>query len=147
MIEGLRQFNSDHGRLPSSADLRNTRGTPYPPSSAVYKFFGDLHDAHRACGYKGPRTGTRFDADAALGALRSFHDAYVRNPTVRDWDKRKQRPSSPAIIRHFGSWNAATSASGLTVTQPRRPRSDDEILTAIRNARPSTHGPRPPQTS
>jgi hypothetical protein len=105
---------------------------PYPPSSAVYKLFGDLHSAHRACGYDGPRTRTRFDPDEALGALRSFHDAHGHNPTVRDWDKLKQRPSSPSIIRHFGSWNAALSAAELTVTQPRRRWRDDQILAAIR---------------
>jgi hypothetical protein len=107
--------------------------------------FGDLHSAHRACGYNGPPRRSRFEADDAVRALRHFHTIHGRHPSVRQWDELGQRPSAPAIIRHFGSWTAALGAAGLIVTQPRRRWSDDDIIAAIR-AFETAHG-RPPRTS
>ena len=77
-----------------------------------------------------------------MRALRAFHDAHERTPTAREWDALGHRPSAPPIIRHFGSWNAALAAAGLTVTRPRRRWSDAQILAAIR-AFEAQHG-RPP---
>ena len=98
---------------PSSADLHTTRGTGYPPATAVQAIFGDLHSARRACGYDGPPRRSRFHAADAIDALRNFHQVHGRNPSVREWHELDQRPSAPPIIRHFGSWNAALSAAGL----------------------------------
>ena len=77
-----------------------------------------------------------------MRTLRDFHQAHGRSPAVRGWDQLGHRPSAPAIIRHYQSWNAALTAAGLTVTKTRRRWSDDEILAAIR-AFQTTHG-RPP---
>jgi len=132
VVDGLKRFRREHGRWPTSTDLRSTRGTGYPPASAVRAIFGDLHSAHRACGYAGPPQRTRFDADQAVRALRRFKAAHGRAPRVREWDELRERPSGPAIIRHFGSWNAAPAAAGLTPTRAGRRWSDEEIFTAIR---------------
>ena len=82
------------GRLPTSADLRSTRGTAYPPATAVRALLGDLYSAPRACGYDGPPRRTRFDADDALRALRRFDEAHGRSPSVRRWDELGRRPSA-----------------------------------------------------
>ena len=113
MIDGLIRFRRKQGRWPTPADLRSTRGTGYPPDTAVRRIFGDLHSTHRACGYHGPPRLTRFDADDAIQALRRFHEHSGRNPTVRNWTELAQRPSAPTIIRHFGSWNAALAAAAI----------------------------------
>ena len=144
VIDAFKRFQREHGRLPSSADLHSTRGTGYPPATAVQATFGDLHSARRACGYDGPPRRSRFHADDAIDALRNFHQAHGRNPSVREWHELDQRPSAPPIIRHFGSWNAALSAAGLIVTRPRQRWSNDDIITAIR-AFETAHG-RPPHT-
>ncbi len=132
VIEGLTRFHRERGRWPTSTDLRSTRGTGYPPATAVRARFGDLHTALRACGDNRPPQRTRFDADDARCALRRFAEAHGRHPSAREWDELGQRPSAPAIIRHFGSWNAALAAAGLTATRPRRRWSDEEIFAAIR---------------
>ncbi len=142
VIEAFERFRLKYGRLPTTADLRSTRGSGVPPDSAVRALFGSLHEAKRACGYDGPARRTRFDADDAVRALRAFHDTHGRNPTAREWDTLGQRPSAPPIIRHFGSWNAALAAAGLTVTRPRRRWSDEQILAAIR-AFEAQHGRSP----
>ena len=74
VIDALTRFQREHGRWPTSADLRSTRGTGYPPATAVRAIFGDLHSAQRACGYTGPPQRTRFEADDAVRALRRFHE-------------------------------------------------------------------------
>jgi len=142
VVDAFTRFQREHGRLPSSAELRATRGTGYPPASGVRALFGDLYSAHRACGYTGPPRRSRFHPDDAVRALRHFHETHGPNQSVREWDELGQRPSAPAIIRHLGSWNAALSAAGLIVTQPRRRRSDDEMIAAIR-AFETAHGRRP----
>jgi Homing endonuclease associated repeat len=145
VIDAFTRFQREHGRLPTSTDLRATRGSGYPPASAVRALFGDLHSAQRACGYSGPPRRSRFHPDDAVRALRHFHTIHGRHPSVREWDQLGQRPSAPAIIRHYGSWNAALSAAGLIVTQPRRRWSDDDILAAIRAF--ETGHDRPPRTA
>jgi hypothetical protein len=132
VIESFQRFEREHGRLPSEADLRCTRGTGYPPASAVRARFGSLHEALRACGYDGPARRTRFEADDAVRALRAFGDTHGRAPTAREWDALGRRPSAPPIIRHFGAWNAALAVAGLTVTRPTQRWSDEQILAAIR---------------
>src|SRR4051794_32781589 len=132
IIDAFTRFHRQHGRWPTSADLRSTRGTGYPPETAVRTVFGDLHGAHRACGYNGPPQRTRFHADQAIRALRRFHALHGHVPSVREWDELAQRPSAPPIIRHFGSWNAAVAAAGLAVTRPRQRWSDQDIFAAIR---------------
>jgi Homing endonuclease associated repeat len=145
VIDAFTRFRREHGRWPTAADLRGTRGTGYPPDTAVRKLIGDLHSAHRACGYDRPPQRSRCDVDQAVHALRRFHAAYGYVPSVREWAELGQRPSTPAIIRHFGSWNAALTAAGLAVTRPRPRWSDEDILTAIR-AFEARHQ-RPPSTT
>ena len=145
VIDGLTRFHREQGRWPTSADLRSTRGTGYPPDTAVRRIFGDLHSAHRACGYHGPPRLTRFDADDAIRALRRFHEHSGRNPTVRKWTELAQQPSAPTIIRHFGSWNAALAAAAIPAARRHQRWSDQDIVAAIR-AFEARHR-RPPSTA
>ena len=62
VLAGLRAFERDHGRPPTSGDLRDTRGTPYPPASAVIRTLGSLRAAlervgHQAAWTRGGRRG------------------------------------------------------------------------------------------
>jgi hypothetical protein len=72
VIDAFTRFQREHGRWPTSTDLRSTRGTGYAPETAVRAIFGDVHSAYRACGYTGPPRRRRFDADDAVRALRHF---------------------------------------------------------------------------
>ena len=117
------------------------RAAPYPPATAVRAIFGDLHSAHRACGCPGPPRRTRFDTDQAVRALRRVQATRGHTPSVREWDALGQRPSAPAIIRHFGAWNAALRRRRAHSTRARRRWSDEEIFAAMREYEASHQRP------
>ena len=60
----------------------------------------------------------------STGAHGHTHRLDLIDATVREWDASGQRPSAPAIIRHFGAWNAALAAVGLRPTRHARRWSD-----------------------
>jgi hypothetical protein len=62
VLDGLRAFARDHGRPPRTPDLRDTRGTPYPPATAVTRAWGV-----DACGLPPARLGRGLDPDQRRG--------------------------------------------------------------------------------
>ena len=80
VLDGLRAFERDHGRPPTTRDLRDTRGTPYPPASAVLRTLGSLR--------------------AALERARPPHRrAATGRPTTRSW-RRCAHTRSNTAARH-----------------------------------------------
>jgi hypothetical protein len=122
ILDGLQAFAHAHGRSPTSRDLRDTRGTPYPPATAVIRSCGSLPAALARLGWQAAWTPV---ADAEiLDALRAYAREHGRPPTCAVWRREPRRPSASVIIRRHGSWNSAIAARSAA-------------------ALPSRHSPRP----
>jgi hypothetical protein len=109
VLDGLRAFAREHGRPPSSGDLRDTRGTPYPPASAVIRTLGSHRAALERLGYRAAWTAV--GDPEILDALRAYALAHARPPTVAVWRRERWRPAASVIIRRHGSWSAALAAA------------------------------------
>ena len=109
MLDGLRAFERDHGRAPTSLDLRDTRGTPYPPATAVIRTLGSLRAALARLGHEA--AWTPVDDDEILDALRAYAHEHGRAPTCALWRREHRRPGASVIIRRHGSWSAALTAA------------------------------------
>ena len=110
VLAGLRAFVRDHGRPPTTRDLRDVRGTPYPPASAVLRTLGSLRAALERIGHHTAAPPPVSD-DEILEALRAYALAHARAPTVAIWRAERRRPSASVIIRRHGSWKAAVATA------------------------------------
>ena len=72
----------------------------------------------------------RYTDEEILAQLRACAERLGRSPTMRDFAGDDQTTVHPqTVIEHFGTWNAAKRAAGLT---PRRFISRDELLEQLR---------------
>ncbi len=72
----------------------------------------------------------RYTDEQILEQLRASAERLGRSPTMREFAADKEAGMHPqTVIEHFGTWNAAKRAAGLT---PRRFISRDELLEQLR---------------
>ena len=72
----------------------------------------------------------RYTDDEILAELRASADRLGRSPTMREFAADTEASVHPqTVIEHFGTWNAAKRAAGLT---PRRFISREELLDQLR---------------
>ena len=72
----------------------------------------------------------RYTDEQILEQLRASADRLRRSPTMREFAADAEADVHPqTVIEHFGTWNAAKRAAGLT---PRRFISRDELLAQLR---------------
>ena len=75
----------------------------------------------------------RYTDEQILEQLRASAERLGRSPTMREFAADPEAGMHPqTVIEHFGTWNAAKRAAGLT---PRRFISRDELLEQLRRAR------------
>jgi hypothetical protein len=72
----------------------------------------------------------RYTDDEILAELRASAARLGRSPTMREFAADSEANAHPqTVIEHFGTWNAAKRAAGLT---PRRFISREELVTQLR---------------
>jgi hypothetical protein len=72
----------------------------------------------------------RYTDEQILDQLRASSERLGRSPTMREFAADPEAEVHPqTVIEHFGTWNAATRAAGLT---PRRFISREELLEQLR---------------
>ncbi|HZO49702.1 MAG TPA: hypothetical protein VFB26_06110, partial [Gaiellaceae bacterium] len=72
----------------------------------------------------------RYTDEQILGELRASAERLGRSPTMREFAADPEARVHPqTVIEHFGTWNAAKRAAGLT---PRRFISREELLEQLR---------------
>jgi hypothetical protein len=79
VLDALRAFERDHGRPPTSADLRRTHGTPYPPAAVVVRTLGSLRAALERLGHEA--AWTPVSDEQIVDALRAYALVRGRAPT------------------------------------------------------------------
>src|SRR5215510_2004561 len=100
-------------------------GRPRRPHPAVAGIDQDALAAFRA----GLRR--RYTDDEILAELRASADRLGRSPTMREFAADPEATVHPqTVIEHFGTWNAAKRAAGLTA---RRFISREEMVQQLRD--------------
>jgi hypothetical protein len=123
IIGALQAWADEHGRSPRWSDLDKQR-EDCPSPQTVQRHFGSWEAALDAAGLEpqprvvGPhRVWSKQEVVVALVQWAAEHD---ESPASGDWRRgAPERPCSKTVCVHFGSWQAAVTAAGLT-GEPRK---------------------------
>jgi hypothetical protein len=111
----LHEFNSLHGRPPTTADL--ARQSKLPSPATVRAYFGSVRAARRATNL--PLAQGRWDRGRILDAMVHFYRHQGRLPTSRDWTRSTpDHPHATTVLQRFGRWSAATAAARARLRRP-----------------------------
>jgi len=111
LLNRIKEFHREHGRVPSSRDFNSSQGT-------FVRVFGSWTNAVRAAGFEPNKVGGhslksswRYTDDQLLDAIRNFYRQHNRIPSISDCVSGLI-PSYGTYQKHFGGiMNAVTQAS------------------------------------
>ena len=116
------------GRTPFVSDFDDD---PNMPSASTFQNrFGSWNKALEAAGLSINVKKGYSDNDLIM-LLRDKAEELGRTPTKREATSDPNIPSTRIFVNHFGSWNQALKAAGLSVNQ-RKDFTDSELLEALR---------------
>jgi hypothetical protein len=118
-LEALQGLATQLGRAPMHRELPE-RGLPCAPTYARY--FGIWRAALAVIGLQPHVPGKRYERDGLLGTLRDLAEELGRPPTQAELRRRDGLPHPSTYKYHFGGWNRALEAAGLTPPHPKRGR-------------------------
>ena len=128
LLNSLRVFENENGRVPKTTDFVNN---PRYPGPSVYRVrFGSWNRAIEMAGLSVNFFAEVMDEEL-LGCLLHFYDENGRVPIAADFDCNPRYPNLNTYIRHFGSWSVAIEIAGLYDKRKiRKPKlyADDELL-------------------
>ena len=129
------------GRTPTIALAQ--RDERLPSTQTVSRHFGTWNAALLAAGLPPTRLSPRqWDQPAILDALHQFERAEGRAPTSSEFSATTGLPGANTVAAHFGSWNRALIAAGLT-RAPRPRRWGEAAVIAAMRAFATEYGRRP----
>lgn len=133
----LREFAREHGRAPTTNELRASAGLP--SRNMVRKLWAGLGTAYAELGLE--PSGPHWDRERVIAAMREFAREHGRAPKASEWHAPDPRyPYPETVARHLGSWGAALEAAGL---KSNRSRWDRESIVEAARRYAAEHG-RPP---
>jgi len=110
------------GYPPSLEQWRRRKATLQRPSQqAVMTHFGSWNALVAAAGFRPQGRGSlpTWTRRKIVAALKREAKQRGRTPTMREWAKAtSSHPNYATVVEHFGSWNAAIEAAGLTLRRP-----------------------------
>lgn len=137
ILDSIVRFCRENGRPPKAKDFLNN--PQYPSSPTVMKHFGRWNRALETAGIP-PNRRVGYTRKEIIRLLRKQHEELGRTPTAKDFKARSQLPSPNTISQHFGKWNNALRAAGLTINNEQY--SEETLIRAITGFH-AEHG-RPP---
>jgi hypothetical protein len=111
LLRILRRLADELGRTPTRADLEER---DLPGVKTFARHLGSWRKALAAVGLKPRFGGQRYHREELLGVLRDLADDLGRPPTQADLTRRHGLPHPSTYKYHYGSWNSALLAAGLT---------------------------------
>lgn len=141
IVAALRSFAREHGRSPTTEELKGDPGL-WPHPGVVRRHFGSFRETLEAAGLE---VREPWSPDKVTHALRDFAYSHGRPPHSTDLGSGSDPPlpSNATIRRWFDSLGAALEAAGIRPSRKRWTRG--EILAAIRRYR-DEHGRFPNST-
>lgn len=151
LLEYLRDFYQKHGRAPKSKEFRTSM---FLPNIGTYhNRFGGILKAMKLAGLpdsaftsyqRGQLYSEELSKEELLERMRAFYRTHKRAPVKRDLTYRKNMPTMPTYVAHFGSYRKALSLAGIPVAHSGR-YSDRLILKKLREFyQQEGRSPRPP---
>jgi hypothetical protein len=148
IIGALQAFADRHGRSPTWVDWAHA-GPNHPQERTLYRHFKTWNHALRAARLQTVAAPVHYawNHDEMTGALQAWTRKHGQPPTSTQWARAApEHPSADTIRAHFGPWNQALEAAGLT-PQPlanhrTAPWGEAEIIKALQQWA-AAHG-RPP---
>lgn len=137
VIDAIRDFADQYGHPPGAMEwnpaLARAQGHPelaerfardgcWPHLSTVMAYHGSWNAAIRAAGFEPLLPGHRrhgdqqsWNRDAIVAAMRRWARTHGEPPRFAEWSRTQPGyPTGHTVTYHFGSWNAAVEAAGLT---------------------------------
>lgn len=106
LLEYLRNFEKDNGRIPAQLDFNND--PKYPGFNTYVTRFGSWNSAIKIAGLD-------INDEKMLEYLRNFEKENGRSPTRRDFINNPKYPGFNTYVRHFGSWSKSLKLVGLDI--------------------------------
>ena len=110
LLDDLQRIASELGRTPNSEDLRKREG--YANTGTYQARFGSWSEALRQAGFTAPLV--RYTDDELIDALQHAAELLGRRPTADDLRDLEGLPDPTTYYDHFGTWQNALLAAGLT---------------------------------
>jgi len=104
LLDYLKQFHQENGRIPMTTDFENN--PEYPNYSIYRKRFGSWNNALILTGL-GIRKKDKYTNEELLDYLKQFYQENERVPIARDFEYNPEHPNVMTYIKRFGSWNNA----------------------------------------
>jgi hypothetical protein len=123
-ILAIKTLANTLGRTPSSRDYRKYKIKP--SISVVQKLFGSWSSALEQVNLE-PITIVKYSKEDVIAALISYYNATGKVPRYNDISN----PGSTTAEKHFGSWNAAIEAAGLTPNLLKNIYTKENIIEAL----------------
>lgn len=111
LLEFLRKFEIEKGRVPVERDFMNNH--KYPSSWIYYDRFGTWNKALEMAGLDDNEF--LYKESELLNFLRQYYEKNGRPPTARDFANDPEYPSPEPYKRRFGSWSKALKLVELDV--------------------------------
>ncbi|MCK9309359.1 MAG: hypothetical protein M0P99_03710 [Candidatus Cloacimonetes bacterium] len=112
LITELHRFVEENGRVPTANDMNNSAG--YISKKQYITRFRTWSNALRSSGLSDK---VDYNNENVISMLQNFKNKYNRNPTAPDTYLTPDLPSLSVIIRLFGTFNKALTASGLEINK------------------------------
>lgn len=111
IISAIQIKAQELGRKPTIYDIDSDK--TMPASDTVKRVFGSWNNALEQAGFEPKRCG-KYKNQRLVRLLTAKASEMGVTPSQRAVDQDPDMPSSSVFKRHFGSWNAAIQAAGLT---------------------------------
>src|SRR3972149_10373533 len=125
LLESLRRFKGEEGRIPKQEDFVNN--PKYPGFVTIVKWFGSWNNALKLSGLV--NIFTNYTDEELLEFLIKFERKEGRIPRQEDFIGNPNCPSHNLYKSRFGSWNNAIKCAGLI---PGQYISNEELLESLR---------------
>lgn len=112
MIESVKRFHKEYGRIPKCEEFAVRNG--YPSRGTVTKYFGTWNNLLIEAGFNVNRM-TNPTKERLLDSLKKFEKKEGRPPTKEDFLNNPEYPSFMIIIGRFGSFENAKKLIGQDI--------------------------------
>ena len=114
LLEYLKRFYEENGRVPIANDFNNT--PKYPNFNRYINSFGSWNKAIEISGLldkRKKRHPVLYTNDELLGYLKKFYEENGRSPIVYDFTENPRYPNYGTYQIRFGGWQSALKLVGL----------------------------------
>lgn len=113
IIQAVKNFYSQEGRLPRNRDFIASNGK-YPSPPKVVREFGSWNQAIKEAGFIPTQIHKIWTKEEIIKVIQDFYKENNTIPQMRDFiDSNGKYPGKTTVQKYFGSWNRAIEEAGF----------------------------------